>query len=74
MLGHLLGISPFALWHGMIALPTGVTVLNTEEREEGIAAFRCSRFGDLSHLDNAGEPESFSGRFCETFYNNEQRH
>lgn len=74
ILGHLLGISPFALWHGFIALPTGVTVLNTEEREEGTAAFRCSRFGDLSHLDVAGEPEAFSGRFCETFYNTEQRH
>ncbi len=74
ILGHLLGISPFALWHGFIALPTGVTVLNTEEREEGIAAFRCSRFGDLSHLDIAGEPEAFSGRFCETFYNTDQRH
>lgn len=74
MLGHLLGISPFVLWHGLIALPTGVTVLNTEEREEGIAAFRCSRFGDLSHLDNAGEPEAFAGRFCETFCNEDQRH
>jgi len=74
ILGHLLGISPFALWHGFIALPTGVTVLNTEEREKGIASFRCSRFGDLSHLDIAGEPEAFSGRFCETFDNTEQRH
>lgn len=74
MLGHLLGISPFVLWHGLIALPTGVTILSTEEREEGTAVFRCSRFGDLSHLDNAGEPEAFAGRFCETFYNTEQRH
>ncbi len=74
ILGHLLNISPFALWHGFIALPTGVTVLYTEEREQGIAGFRCSRFGDLSHLDAAGEPEAFSGRFCETFSNTEQRH
>jgi len=74
ILGHILGISPFALWHGFIALPTGVTVLNTEEREQGFVSFRCSRFGDLSHLDIAGEPEAFSGRFCETFDNTEQRH
>lgn len=74
ILGHLLGISPFALWHGFIALPTGVTVLNTEERQQGIASFRCSRFGDLSHLDAAGEPEAFSGRFCDTYDNWEQRH
>ncbi len=74
ILGHLLGISPFALWHGFIALPTSVTVVNTEEREQGITAFRCSRFGDLSHLDNVGEPEAFSGRFCETYDNWEQRH
>ena len=73
MLGHILGISPFALWHGFIALPTSVTVVTTEEREQGIAAFRCSRFGDLSHLDNAGEPEAFSGRFCETYDNPDQR-
>lgn len=74
MLGHLLNISPFALWHGFIALPTGVTVVTTEEREQGIASFRCSRFGDLSHLDAAGEPEAFSGRFCDTYDNWEQRH
>lgn len=74
IMGHLLGVSPLVMWHGFIALPTGVTILATEERERGIASFRCSRFGDLSHLDNAGEPPSFSGRFCETFDNTEQRH
>jgi probable phosphoglycerate mutase len=74
LLSHILNVSPVVIWQGFVALPTGVTILNTEEREQGIAYFRCSRFGDLSHLDIKGEPESFAARFCETFSNTEQRH
>lgn len=74
LLSHLLHISPVPLWHGFVALPTSVTILTTEERESGIASFRCSRFGDLSHLYAAGEPESFAARFCETYTNFAQRH
>ena len=40
LLGHLLGISPFALWHGTAAAPTSVTIVNTEEREQGPALWR----------------------------------
>lgn len=67
MLSHLLGISPMVLWHGFCAAPTSVTTVNTEERRKGIASFRVSSFGDISHLYEAGEPVSFQARFCEYF-------
>ena len=67
LLGHLLGISPMVLWHGTCAAPTSVTILNTEERREGIAYFRMSTFGDTSHLYAAGMEPSFAARFCETY-------
>lgn len=67
MLSHLLGISPMILWHGFCAAPTSVTTVNTEERREGIASFRVSSFGDISHLYAAGEPPSFQARFCEYY-------
>ena len=74
LLSHLLGISPMPLWQGTCSLPTSVTILNTEERREGIASFRMTAFGDTSHLYAAGRETSFSGRFCETYENWEQRH
>ncbi len=74
MLGHLLGISPMVLWHGFVALPTSVTTLITEERREGIAAFRVQAFGDTSHLAGAGILPSFSARFCERYDNPLERH
>ncbi len=74
MLGHLLGISPMVLWHGFIAAPTSVTTVCTEERREGIASFRVSAFGDISHLYVQNEPPAFAGRFCEIFTNTQQRH
>ncbi len=72
--GHLLGISPMTLWHGAIALPTSVTTFCTEERREGVASFRMSGFGDISHLYAKGEEPSFSGRFCEMYSNEDERH
>ncbi|MCD7730343.1 MAG: histidine phosphatase family protein [Oscillospiraceae bacterium] len=74
MLGYLLGISPVVLWHGFCAAPTSVTTLITEERRNGIACFRMSSFGDVSHLYAAGEEPSFAARFCETFDCKEERH
>lgn len=67
ILSHLWNISPFALWHASVSLPTGVTRLNTEERRKGTAIFRMTCFGDLSHLALGGEEGSFAGRFCECF-------
>ena len=72
MLSHLWGVSPMVLWHALIALPTSVTTLYTEEREEGIVSFRCAGFGDTSHLYAGGEEPAFSGRFCEIFHSDER--
>ena len=74
LLSHLLNISPMQLWHGTCALPSSVTTLVTEERRKGIALFRMTSFGDLSHLYAGNEEPSFAARFCETFDNTEQRH
>lgn len=74
ILSHLLGISPVLLWHGFCAAPTSVTTLVTEERRKGIAYFRMSSFGDISHLYAAGEQPAFSARFCETYDNWDERH
>ena len=60
---------------GRFSAPTtSVTTVYTEEREEGIASFRCMTYGDVSHLYAAKEPVSFSGRFCETFDDPTERH
>lgn len=74
LLSHLLHVSPMLLWHGMVAAPSSVTTLVTEERREGIAHFRMTAFGDTSHLYVADMEPSFSARFCETFANQDQRH
>lgn len=67
LLSHIFSCSPMVLWHNFVALPTSVTTLITEEREEGIASFRCQQFGDISHLYAGGEEPSFAARFCECF-------
>ena len=74
LLSHLLGISPMPLWHGLCAAPSSVTTLVTEERRKGIACFRMSSFGDISHLYIDGREPSFSARFCETYDKSDQRH
>ncbi len=74
LLSHLLNISPVVLWQGFIALPSSVTTLITEEREEKTAYFRCNAFGDISHLYANDELPSFAGRFCELFSNEDERH
>lgn len=71
LLGHLIGASPMVLWHGFCAAPTSVTTVMTEERREGIASFRISRFGDVSHLSIKKEEPSFYARYCETFDSDE---
>lgn len=74
LLSHLLSVSPMVLWHGMCAAPSSVTTLATEERREGIASFRMSAFGDISHLYANDEPPAFAARFCEMYSNEEERH
>lgn len=73
MLSHLFRVAPVSLSQHFAAAPSSVTTVYTEERREGIAQFRCTSFGDTSHLYLAHEPPSFSARFCETF-KSEERH
>jgi len=73
LLSHLMNCSPYSLWQNTVLLPTSVTTLCTEERERGVAAFRCLGMGDVSHLTVADEEPSFAGRFCECF-EDETRH
>ncbi len=67
LLSHLMNVSPMILWHHTCLAPTSVSTFYSEERREGIAAFRAGGIGDTSHLYAGGEEPSFSGRFCETF-------
>ncbi len=46
------------LWHGMVALPTSVTILATEERRKGYASFRMNAYGETTHLYMNKEPRS----------------
>ena len=74
LLSYLYHISPVLLWHYTLARTTSVTTLATEEREEGIALFRCLSYGDVSHLSMAKEEPSFAGRFCERYIDMDERH
>lgn len=67
MVSHLLGISTPVLWQEFFVAPTSVTTLVTEERRKGEACFRCTMFGDTSHLYAGGEPVSSSGLFQEVW-------
>lgn len=70
ILSHIFHQSPMVLWHNFVALPTSVTRIVSEEREEGTAIFRCMYFGDISHLYKGGEELSFQARFCEQYTDN----
>ncbi|MDE6433274.1 MAG: histidine phosphatase family protein [Lachnospiraceae bacterium] len=74
LLSHLLNVSPMIVWHGFCAAPASVTTIVTEERRKGIASFRISSFGDISHLYAGGEEPAFAARFCECYDNKEERH
>ena len=74
LLSHLLNCSPYSIWQHTVTLPTSVTTLYTEEREEGIAHFRCAGIGDISHLYKAGEEPAFAARFCECFTDDTRHH
>lgn len=73
-LSYLLHISPMILWHGLVAAPTSVTTVVTEERQQGIASFRVTSYGDTSHLYIHDREPSFAARFCECYDNQNERH
>ncbi len=66
-LSHVLNSSPELLWHTYYVAPSSVTIINTEEREKGKAAFRVQVMGDTTHLHDGGEPISASGYFTKVF-------
>ena len=63
--GHLTGIAPTCLWQGFFMAPSSVTIIGSEEREQGTASFRVQEFGSVSHLTDNNEPVSSSGYFAE---------
>lgn len=67
LVSHLTNSSPFTFLQNFCTPPTSITTFYTEERVEGVASFRCSSMGDVSHLYAAKEEPAFSGRFCECF-------
>ena len=67
VLGAITGLSPMPLWHAFCAAPSSVTTLVTEERVKGEVVFRCSGFGDISHLYAGGEPMSTAALYCEVY-------
>ncbi|MBO4898237.1 MAG: histidine phosphatase family protein [Clostridia bacterium] len=67
ILSHLFGISAPCLWQNFFVAPTSVTVVETQEREEGRACFRCQKLGDTAHLEAAGIKPSRSGFFEEVY-------
>ena len=71
---YLLGIAPLVMLQGFAPAPSGVTTIATEERIEGIAAFRVLSYGSVDHLYAGGEAPSFAARFCETYTNTDERH
>ena len=74
LLSHLWNCSPYSVWQNCVTLPSSVTTFYTEERERGVASFRCCGMGDVSHLYAAGEPAAFSARFCECFTDDTRHH
>ena len=67
IMSRLTGIPYTQIAQYFFVAPTGVTVFVSEEREKGIAQFRCREFGNLEHLRNKNEPHSKFGSFKETF-------
>lgn len=61
VVAHLTGIAAPLLWHGFFSAPTGLTVIETEERDPGTAWFRVRAMGEVAHLLCEGEPISDSG-------------
>ncbi len=66
-IAHVLGIAPPQILDGFFLAPASVTILNSEERESGTAAFRCQCMGDASHLRAAGLSVSRAGSFGDLF-------
>lgn len=67
ILSVILNVSPILLGNFTVARPSSMTVLNTEEREDGKAIFRMCEFGGIEHLAINNEETSKMAMFAETF-------
>ena len=72
LMSHLMNCSPMVLWQGTTLAPSSVSVVYSEERRSGVAAFRAASLGDVSHLYAAGYEPSFAARFCEVHGNGDR--
>lgn len=72
LMSRLSGIPYSQIAQYFFVAPTGVTTYVSEEREEGIAQFRCREFGNLDHLRRKNEPYSKFGSFRETYDTNNE--
>ena len=70
--GHLLNIPYVLMAQGFAPAPSSITTFVSEERQEGIAQFRCLGYGDISHLNIKNLKPSVHGRFCEIFHSDER--
>jgi len=67
LIAYLINIPPMPLWQGLLALPSAVTTVVTQERKKGEIEFRCVCLGDISHLLQAKETPSLAGLFPEQY-------
>lgn len=72
LMSRLSGIPYSQIAQYFFVAPTGVTTYVSEEREKGIAQFRCREFGNLNHLRRKNEPYSKFGSFRETYDTNNE--
>lgn len=74
LMSRLTGIPYTQIAQYFFVAPTGVTTFVSEEREKGLAQFRCREFGNLDHLRRNNEPHSKFGSFAETFDTEDEMH
>ena len=66
LISHLIHIPYWQVAQYFCLLSSSVTTFVSEEREEGIAQFRCIGLSDVTHLTKKGMRPSFAGRYRET--------
>lgn len=67
LMAHMMNISPLVLLQNFFMPPSSLTILCSEERSLGEAAFRTQVMGDTSHLLLGKEEVSSAGFFTSVF-------
>lgn len=73
LMSRLMNTSYVLLAQHMCASPSSITTFVSEERQQGVAHFRCLGYGTTPHLVLKNMQNSFSARFCEVF-DSDDRH